>query len=632
MLLPVTPSPTGATVITVNGNTPNANPIVDTLALVTTGLTNPVGHSTGVGAGNLTSSSFSVNNPAVFWTRVSTNLPNFTSANNVTVVEGNSGSFTVAATGTPTPTLSLSAGTLPTGFTFNPTTGVVAWPANITVALGMQPSVTFTATNSVGSVSQTFTITVDKVPAITSAASVSYVNGIGGTFTVTTTGNPAAALTTSALPAYVTFTDNGNGTGSLVVGANAAVGGEYITITATNTINGVPRTVTQNFTLTVTAKGTAPNITSANSTSFTAGIKNTFSVTATGNPTPTYSVTAGSLPSGVTLSPSGVLSGTPAAGTAGNSYPITITASNGVTPDATQSFTLYVTTGAPAFNSANTATVVEGIAGSFTVTVTGNPTPTLSLAAGSTLPAGFTFNPTTGVVSWPANITVPLGGQPPVTFTATNSVSSASQTFIITVDKVPAITSAASVSYVQGIGGTFTVTTTGYPAPTLTTSTLPSGVTFTDNGNGTGSLVVSPTAAVGGKYITITATNTNTLVGTTNVTQNFTLTVTVPGTETAPVITSPNSVSYVNGIGGAFSVTTSGYPAAALTTSRPAQRRQLHRQWKRHRLACRQPHRCRRRRKHYHHRHQHDQQCAQDGHAELHAHRDRIGSLHHQRE
>ena len=52
-----------------------------------------------------------------------------------------------------------------------------------------------------------------------------------------------------------------------------------------------------------------------------------------------------SLPSGVTFSDNGdgtaTLAGTPAAGT-GGSYPITITATNGVSPDATQSFTLTV--------------------------------------------------------------------------------------------------------------------------------------------------------------------------------------------------------------------------------------------------------------------------------------------------
>ena len=90
-----------------------------------------------------------------------------------------------------------------------------------------------------------------------------------------------------------------------------------------------------------TAHRVAPTITSADSTVFTVGTAGTFTVTATGNPTPTFALT-GTLPSGVTFNDmTGVLSGTPAAGSSGI-YPVTITASNGVSPDATQNFTLTV--------------------------------------------------------------------------------------------------------------------------------------------------------------------------------------------------------------------------------------------------------------------------------------------------
>jgi hypothetical protein len=89
--------------------------------------------------------------------------------------------------------------------------------------------------------------------------------------------------------------------------------------------------------------GQAPAFTtSTNATTFMVGAAGTFSFTASGEPAPTFSKT-GTLPSGVTLSPSGVLSGTPAPGT-GGIYPLTITASNGVSPDATLSFTLTVAT------------------------------------------------------------------------------------------------------------------------------------------------------------------------------------------------------------------------------------------------------------------------------------------------
>ncbi|HEV3131754.1 MAG TPA: Ig domain-containing protein, partial [Acidimicrobiales bacterium] len=86
----------------------------------------------------------------------------------------------------------------------------------------------------------------------------------------------------------------------------------------------------------------APAITSANSTSFSQGSAGTFMVTASGYPAPTFSET-GALPAGVTLNATtGVLSGTTSVfGT----YPITLTASNGISPNATQSFTLTVQPG-----------------------------------------------------------------------------------------------------------------------------------------------------------------------------------------------------------------------------------------------------------------------------------------------
>ena len=67
---------------------------------------------------------------------------------------------------------------------------------------------------------------------------------------------------------------------------------------------------------------------------------NTFPVTASGFPAPTFS-TPGPLPTGVTLSSAGSLSGTP---TAAGVFTFTITATNGISPDATQSFTLTVVT------------------------------------------------------------------------------------------------------------------------------------------------------------------------------------------------------------------------------------------------------------------------------------------------
>jgi hypothetical protein len=69
-----------------------------------------------------------------------------------------------------------------------------------------------------------------------------------------------------------------------------------------------------------------------------AQFKHTF--TATGSPSPTFSVTSGTLPSGLTLSPSGLLSGYINRG--GLYENITVTASNGVASPATQTFSIKV--------------------------------------------------------------------------------------------------------------------------------------------------------------------------------------------------------------------------------------------------------------------------------------------------
>ena len=57
--------------------------------------------------------------------------------------------------------------------------------------------------------------------------------------------------------------------------------------------------------------------------------------------------------------------------------------------------------------------------------------------------------------------------------------ANASQSFALIVDQAPAITSANNVTFTAGTLGTFTVTASGYPAPTFTRSgALPTGVNF----------------------------------------------------------------------------------------------------------------------------------------------------------
>ena len=231
-----------------------------------------------------------------------------------------------------------------------------------------------------------------------SAAATTFAVGSPGTFIVRTKGGPKPALTQSgALPAGVTFVDNGDRTATLSGTPAAGTGGTYPLVFTADNGSGTP--VTQNFTLTV---GQGPAITSANATTFTVGVAGSFTVTTTGTPTPAVTAT-GALPSAVTFTDNGngtaTLAGTPGAGTAGT-YPLTITATNSG-GSATQNFTLTVQ------QACGTITITPAVmpGGLYQIAYAGvdfNQTGSTgsSFTWGATgLPAGLTIDASTGVVS-----------------------------------------------------------------------------------------------------------------------------------------------------------------------------------------------------------------------------------------
>jgi hypothetical protein len=491
--------------------------------------------------------------------------PAITSANSATFTIGANGTFTVNTTGSPTAKIS-EAGTLPGGITLADNgdgTATLSGTPDATDTTGAYP-ITITATNGVSpDATQSFTLTVNAAPlapTINSANSTTFTVGTQGSFSVTSTGNPVATFASSGtLPSGVTLVSNGDGTATLAGTPASGSQGTYpITITATN---GVSPDASQAFTLTVVPANAAPVITSANGTTFAAGVAGTFSVTTTGYPTAKITDTSTpALPSGVTFKDNGdgtaTLEGTAPEGSQGT-YAVTITASNSV-GTITQNLTLTVNSGL-AITSAASATATSGQAFSFQVTTTGTPAPTLSRAG--TLPPGITFTANSdGTATLAGTPTAAAKGIYPVTFTARNSTGTASQAFTLTVANMPAFTSAATATETAGTAFTFTVNTTGYPTAALSNGTLPTGVSFSDNGNGTGSLSGS-TAIVAGTYpITLTATNS---AGAT--TQNFTLTVRAAGAVAVPTFTSAASATATAGTAFSFTVTTVGSPTTYTT-------------------------------------------------------------------
>ncbi|HZP07028.1 MAG TPA: choice-of-anchor D domain-containing protein [Terracidiphilus sp.] len=220
----------------------------------------------------------------------------------------------------------------------------------------------------------------------------------------------------------------------------------------------------------------APAFTSGTSATFVVGSLGTFTFVASGSPAPTFSISP-ALPSGLSLNTAtGVLSGTPAAGN-GGVHTVTVTASNGVSPDATQSFTLIIDE-APSFTSAYTAAFTVGVPGSFQITASGYPAPVISET--TALPTGITFNPATQILAGtPAVGTAQLRPYT-LNFTATNSAGTSSQGLDLSIQQPPAITSANSSTFQLGAHGTSTITATGFPLPTVSVAgTPPSGITIT---------------------------------------------------------------------------------------------------------------------------------------------------------
>jgi hypothetical protein len=183
----------------------------------------------------------------------------------ITFTEGAGGTFEVSITaGYPAPSLSES-GTLPTGLTFNNTSGTISGtPADGTAG---SYSITFTAANGVGSDTLSYVLMVGPAGALTitaSSPSMTY----GGTVPAITASysgfvNEDSSASLTALPTCTTTATSSSPVGSYPTTCSGAADANY------STINYVSGTVTVNPALvTVTASspsmtygGTVPTIT-----------------------------------------------------------------------------------------------------------------------------------------------------------------------------------------------------------------------------------------------------------------------------------------------------------------------------------------------------------------------------------
>ena len=231
-------------------------------------------------------------------------------------------------------TWSLTGGTLPPGLLLRTDTpsffsssqqagliGVATTPGNY--------SFTLQVSSAGQTVSRTFTITITRVNVMDSAVADAFV-GIPYSYTFTSTatsGTVTFNATTSAGP--VTLNSQG-----VLAGTPTTAGSYPITFNLTDGIDTITRTFTLNvFAVDISTPGVLPNGTQGNfySTNITAG---------GGAGGYTFSITSGSLPSGLTMSPAGLISGTITGG-AGR-YPFSLKATDSANVSYTKPFDLLV--------------------------------------------------------------------------------------------------------------------------------------------------------------------------------------------------------------------------------------------------------------------------------------------------
>jgi beta-lactam-binding protein with PASTA domain len=228
------------------------------------------------------------------------------------------------------------------------------------------------------------------------------------------------------------------------------------------------------------------------SNTFTVGTSYSDSVSATNSPT--YSISSGSLPAGISLnSSSGAITGTP---TTPQGYSFTIRAANG---DGAVTVSYSGNTGSPpVWVDQTLGSFLQGRGYSDAVSATNSPTYTIS--AGS-LPAGISLNSSTGAVTG-----TPSGsGSYSFTIQASNSSGTITASFSGSIVLVPNWTDNTLGTVINGVAFSDGVSATNSPSYSVTSGSLPAGLSLNSS---TGAVTGTPTGSVGTAYsFTITATN-----------------------------------------------------------------------------------------------------------------------------
>ncbi|RKX20196.1 MAG: hypothetical protein DRP35_06450, partial [Candidatus Zixiibacteriota bacterium] len=445
-------------------------------------------------------------------------LPQFASLGTQSSVENTVLNFTISASDPEGAIPYLNNGTLPTGASFvdnGDGTGTFDWTPNY-IQSGTY-NVTFYATDDSLAVDSQI-VMVDIVdagnqnPILAGISSQSTTEGVSLSFSVAAVDPDSTipALSTSALPNVASFVDNGDGTGQFVWSPLFNQSGNYnITFYATDDTLGIDSQIVS-FTI-IESGNHAPILAAIGNKSANEGQNLNFQVTAVDPDSTIPALSTTSLPIGAALINNGdgthTFDWTPGYTQAG-SYEITFYANDGGASDSESIFINVFEVGnqSPTLLAIGNQSTSENIILNFIVN-SSDPDSTNPVLTTSALPTGASFTDNsdgTGSFSWTPGFT--QSGTYNISFYASDGVAVDSESIVITVSEAgnqsPVLASIGAQGIPEGSNLNFAVSASDADGttPTLTTSTLPTGATFTDNTDGTGLFDWTPDFTQNGIY------------------------------------------------------------------------------------------------------------------------------------
>ena len=299
-----------------------------------------------------------------------------------------------ASSGTTPYTWSLSAGTLPAGLSLVSSTGVISGTPTTAGTVSITVKVTDAANNTA---TKALSIAVSAAPQPPTITTSSLPGGTTGTAYSTTLQASSGttpytwSLSAGTLPAGLSLVSS---TG-VISGTPTAAGTLSFTVQVKDAANN---TATKALSIAVAAAAQPPTVTTSSLPGGTVGTAYSTTLQASGGTTPySWSISAGSLPAGLTLSSStGQISGTPtAAGTASFTVQVTDAANNtgtkALSVGVTAAASLQITTTSLADGQVNSAY-------SASLAATGGTKPYAWSVSSGSLPAGLTLGSSTGQI------------------------------------------------------------------------------------------------------------------------------------------------------------------------------------------------------------------------------------------